>query len=344
MATVLGTSSRDIALIAEALEQGQIGFLFGAGMSVASGGLPSRELAYQILRKTEFADVKDDDVVAKARIQEIAAEYPLEALAQGVELTLPTMHEGLISLLRKAIFGDDEPKPHNGHKRLGTIINRWQTMKMIFTTNWDNLLEDGIGSSAKTVSIQNAEVTLYHLYEILQQKTAVIHLHGTFDDTPLICEKDLIDPERPLFQLFLGELLSKSFVFVGYSLSDPNIHALYSRARDLLTKRDKTLGKKSYVVFPPRDDFDYRVSNAVWRQRGATYIPLTAEEFFERLYNELDTRVLAALRGRVMRRLGMKTIEELNDKVAELVDVFPDFGNNVQVLLYLDSITRGRSE
>jgi hypothetical protein len=149
-----------------------------------------------------------------------------------------------------------------------------------------------------------------------------------------------MDPERLLFQVFLSEYLSKAFVLVGYSLSDPNIRTLYHRGRDILAKREK-FGKATYVVYPPKTKLERNVATEVWRQRGATYIPLSAVQFFEQLHRQALEVVAVEMAKKLMERLGIKERNVLDAKVQEILAVFPGFGSEEQVLLYLDAITRG---
>ena len=330
-----------IAHIAELLIQGRIGFLFGSGMSIPSGGIGGRELAFRLILKALYKHLHDPlEPSFEEDLKDVAQKYPLEAIAEGIVPDLPWQEIGLVELLKKGIFGDDGPKLHDGHKSLAVLVKRFN-LKMLFTTNWDELLKEALGRSAEIITNENKKYL--ELDQIVAQKTAIIHLHGTFDDHPLIRESDLMDPDQPLFQLFLSELLGKSFVFVGYSLSDQIIRALYFRAKDILVKRKDKLNKITYIVSPSSNDIEYRVSKKTWEGRGAKYIPIGAEEFFKRLYDEVMTYKVDELKKRLKQRLKV-TPEELNKKVEEILAIFPDFGTPEQVLVYLDAITQRGKE
>lgn len=234
------------------------------------------------------------------------------------------------------VFGGREPQCHNGHRQVASIVNRLGNIKLLFTTNWDSLLEKAFGDSAAPIW---KDEQLVNLDDLLAQKVGIVHLHGTLDDNPLIQENDLMNPAGPFFQLFLSELMSKSFVFVGYSLSDPNIRALYYKAASVLAERTKNLHKTTFVVCPPRDEVDRLVASHVWDARNATYIPLGGEEFFDRLKHELETQALDHFKRELEKRLEV-TRAELDVKIDQIVSVFPDFETREQALLYLYSITR----
>lgn len=327
-----------ISQIAEQLTYGRIGFLFGAGMSTPSGGIEGNELAFQLVREALYKHMHDPlDPDFTDQLNKVVSKYPLEAIAEGVVPNFPFHEVSLVDLLKRQVFGGQEPKQHDGHKYLAMMVKRFN-INMLFTTNWDALLSESIGESAEIVTNENKK--FLDLDRIVRQKISVIHLHGTFDDHPLIRENDLMDSGRPLFQLFLAELITKSFVFVGYSMHDPVIRALYFRAGAVLAKRSEELRKQTYVVFPYDNDVDRRVSATTWQGRGATYIPLDAEDFFKRLYEEAVTHSMDELKKRLENRLNV-TSQELQTKIDEILAVFPDFSTREQVLLYIDAVTQG---
>ncbi len=218
-------TNRDTSIshIAKLLLAKRLGFLFGAGMSVGSGGIGGSELAFQLIWKSLYNQLhsplaKDEEALLRAT----ASKFPIEAIAAGALPALPFLTNDLEQLLRETVFQGKEPKAHAGHTALGALTTKLKP-RNLYTTNWDELLTAALGKSGTTIT----ESSLRKLDDVYDsQNTAVIHLHGTFADNPLICEDDLMDPERPLFQLFLADLMTKAFVFVGYSLSDWNIRAI----------------------------------------------------------------------------------------------------------------------
>jgi len=339
-----------ISHIVDNLILGRIGFLFGAGFSIPSGGIPGKELAYELLLKGPFKNIDDYDQSTsneyteeeieeiKKNIKKAAEKYPLESLASGILKNFPFQHVSLTKLLKDVVFDEKKPQIHNGHNHMGAIINRIGLARMLFTTNWDNLLELALGDSSE--SITNSNFMDKDLEKILSEKIGVIHLHGTFDDEPLFEEHKLMKPDQPLFSLFISELMTKSFVFVGYSLSDPNIRSLYFRVNEILMKQRKELKKTTYVVFPPENDIDRRVSEMTWLERNAIYIPMSGEDFFEQLHERIKSKGINNLKKKLRKRLNLNNNDELNIKIKEINSVFPDLGSPLQALTYLEAITR----
>lgn len=333
-----------VAHIAGELAHRRIGFLFGAGMSIQSGGISGRQVAFELILRSLYkheADKEEVDQAVKQNIDAVASKYPLEAIASGIQSEFPFQGTELNSILKEVVFRGEAPELHAGHTDLASIMALLNTPRLLFTTNWDTLIEDALEDRAVTITHNNFRSIFKD--DVLSNRIGVVHLHGTFEDDPLIEETDLMSTDRPLFSLFVAELMTKSFVFVGYSLSDPNMRALYFAVNEILMKQRVHLGKITYVVFPARNDVDRTVSAATWGARKAKYIPLPANEFFKRLHEQLEMKGIKELKEELRKRLSL-TQQELDDKVNEIKSVFPDLGTNEQVLVYLDTITRGGIE
>jgi NAD-dependent SIR2 family protein deacetylase len=327
--------NNNIGSIAEQLRKKRVGFLIGVGMSLKSGSIRGDELRYALLRRGLYQSERDMTREIENKIRKISEKYPLEAIAGAITDELPLKDEELKELLTELAFKEEQPKPNEGHKLLSKIISRFK-IKILFTTNWDNLIKSALGESAEVITRNNNRII--NLDKITEKKTAIIHLHGTFEDMPLVKENDLMDLESPLLQLFLTELMSKVFVFVGYSMNDPNIKAIYYRTKDLLDRK-KVINKKTYIVYPPEDHDKHEIyiNKKIWSARNIEYIPLSAEDFFRMLYEESVVRKMKEVRARLATKLGINE-DQLNIKITEYLNVFPGFGTEEQVLDYLEEI------
>lgn len=329
----------DIAQIATQLVTGRLGFLIGAGMSVPSGGIPGMALAKELLWRSLFAHKHAPlEPDFEKQLGSVSSKYPLEAIAEACSKVLAFGEHELQLLLQEVVFPGGSHR-HAGHTALAVIVNRF-AVRTIYTTNWDTLLEDAIGTGVAQPITESDLRRLDKVYD--SGHVAVVHLHGTFSKAPLVREPDLMDPEKPLFQLFLADLIKKAFVFVGYSLSDPNIRALYWRSRQMLSTRDQKLNKSTYVVSPAENDVERRTASAVWLERGVRYVPMAAEDFFATLQAEAATHALSVLKEELRRRLNLGP-DELRKKIDQVLLSFPEFGSEDQVLFYLTAATRGVS-
>src|SRR5687767_11158087 len=100
-----------IAHIAEQLTRGRIGFLFGAGMSKPSGGLPGNELSYELVRQGFYKKkTLPLDKEFELQLREVAGKFPLEAIAEGIVDRLPFQESELEEILEKTVFRDEHGK------------------------------------------------------------------------------------------------------------------------------------------------------------------------------------------------------------------------------------------
>jgi hypothetical protein len=190
------------------------------------------------------------------------------------ELSLPTVglpeaaerferRRGRVALneLLWQLYRDLEPGPlHHLIVRLG--------FKLIYTTNYDSLLETAFGRETglhPTVVARNTDVAL------VRERQTIVKLHGDIaqPDTILITETDYADyPQgrEALFNILRADLYSHSFVFLGYGLWDDSLRALY---RSMVT----TLGRfvnLSYAILDP-GEVDAE-AESIWRDNFKTQL------------------------------------------------------------------------
>ena len=129
-----------------------------------------------------------------------------------------------------------------GAAHLAIVQLPWDVM---YTTNFDLLIERAAAQgqvkaagAIKTVLTSTASLSGFSESDVLYYK-----LHGTIDlaNTPdgrlILTKADYRfyeDFKRPLFRRLRTDLLSRNFLFVGYSLSDPNFRAVLEDCRQEL--------------------------------------------------------------------------------------------------------------
>lgn len=112
-----------------------------------------------------------------------------------------------------------------------------------WTTNYDQLLEDEFRNNNRKVEVK---IDKDQLATTLPDRDAVLYkMHGDVNHpADAVLTKDdyeNYDIKRPLFRTALqGDLISKTFLFVGFSFEDPNLDYILSRIHTLLgeNKRD----------------------------------------------------------------------------------------------------------
>ena len=103
-----------------------------------------------------------------------------------------------------------------------------------WTTNYDKLIEKSLGSAGK---ISDVKFTKEHLAKTTPKRDAIVYkMHGDVDMpseavlTRLDYEKYHVD-KQPFINALTGDITSKTFLFLGFSFSDPNIDYILSRVR-----------------------------------------------------------------------------------------------------------------
>jgi hypothetical protein len=307
--------------IAQALLDGRAHFLFGAGMSKDSGIPQGYELATKMLAQYFPAAV---DAPSQKRLEELAKEYPLETIATAVEVMPGKGRADLTTRLQQILF-ENLKGTQEAHTQLVSLCfwDGHQRVTRIFTTNFDMLLEDAFDKKGKSIGHEDdPEIGPAEHSGFIP----IIHLHGKLNGVYEITEADVFRPmptEMQLrFQLALSE--ADAFVFVGYSLSDPDFRSIYRQYRERILKRPSGPAKEdktTYVVAPEEDRHKYKLGADIWLDRGAVWIPLTALDFFRRLRffleHKMGTKELATLQ----QKCRIADSDVFSQKVAQIADI-----------------------
>jgi len=298
-----GTDSDDIdrafEAIVDALISDDAHFLFGAGMSRESDVPTGLGVGKDLLRV--FFPSTGANPPTDERLGALTTEFPLEAIAEAVEKNLGGTRDDLTNVLKKILIEPDFPVS-DAHKEFVSICYWWgrPIPNQVFTTNFDSLLEE-VFTTDRAVPITEENATDI---KKLQQKglLPIIHLHGTLETQYQITETDVFDTRVSIlnneFQTALFN--ARAFVFVGYSMMDPDYRRIYREYRSEWRLRKNNSDKKTYVVLPPNDGFSYRLGKKIWEERGAEWIPLGAVEFFAKLKDLMSTHAEADARKEIM--------------------------------------------
>jgi len=199
---------------ADALLAGDAALFAGAGLSRAAGFVDWRGLLRDIADDLRLDVDRETDLIA-------VAQYHLNSKRNRSRLNQAIIHE----LDRAAT----ETTSHGLIARL--------PLRTVWTTNYDRLLERALEQAGKVVAVKVSEA---NLSEVRRGHDVVIYkMHGCVSqpDKAIVTKDDYerYESDRPLFaQSLKGDLVNKTFLFIGFSFTDPNIDYILSRVRVLL--------------------------------------------------------------------------------------------------------------
>jgi len=218
----------------EAYKKGDLILFVGAGVS-ASLGLPTwNDLISEVARQLGY----DADVFKTYGSNYALAEYY-------------RLKKGSIGALRSWMdrewHKDIKIEKSEIHKLIST-----GTFSHIYTTNYDRWLEkshDFYGVKYQTIR------NVGDLVQIDSSLMQIVKFHGDFDDDDSIIFDETsyftrLDFETPLHIKLRADILGKSVLFIGYSLSDINIRLLFFKLTKIWNSfSNKNVRPKSYIFF-----------------------------------------------------------------------------------------------
>jgi hypothetical protein len=230
-----------------AIKQKRAILFAGAGLS-SSLGLP-------------LFDVLTNHLAKELGIKETAnIDFPL--LAEYYFLRTPGQDE-LFRWMREKWHPENiriqESQAHNDILRLDFPV--------IYTTNYDSWIERAFEATGKPF---RRVINVRDLAKSRPGETEIIKFHGDFDapNTIVLTESDFLKRmglEEPLDIRLRSDSMARPILFVGYSLSDPNIRYLLYRLRQLWSQHlDESTKPRSYILMVERDD----VQESLLRGRG----------------------------------------------------------------------------
>lgn len=315
---------RALERIAKALNDDAASFLFGAGMSVPSGLPTGSQLIAKLLRR--FFPMSGTNPPSEERLKELASEFPFETIVEALEKNLGAGRDDLTDELRMLLL-DEKYEKSQAHEDFLSVCFWGGRLRLdaVFTTNFDLLIEQTLGDSIAETLVESDAKKLRQIRGT--GRLPILHLHGVLSNEYEITETDLYKSRfRALTTEFQTALqYNDAFVFVGYSMNDPDFRNIYLKYREEIINRGK-VDKKTYVVSPARDEYSYRLGKEVWRQRGAEWIPLDAASFFAELKRVLESRFDKDTKDKVKRKYALvddMALGELVNRVAEALRVEP---------------------
>ena len=207
--------NREISLFVDKyvkeIKDNNAAMFIGAGFSKSAGYVDWKNLLRSIAEDLEL---------------DVDKEYDLVSLAQYCY-----NKNGNRSLINDTIFDEfskekDIDENHRIIARL-PILTYW-------TTNYDSLIEDALNDAKRIVDVKYSNK---HLSLTKPHRDAIVYkMHGdkSNPDEAILIKDDYEQYYRNHAQFITalsGDLISKTFLFVGFSFSDPNIDYILSRIR-----------------------------------------------------------------------------------------------------------------
>lgn len=218
------------------INSGDAAIFAGAGLSVASGFVNWKELLRDLADELNLDVDKEHDLIS-------VAQYHFNKFKRG------KINNKIINEFTTLTSGNAN------HKTLSRL-----DIDTYWTTNYDKLIERSLEAEGKTVEtkIRNLDFS-----RNIKKKDALVYkMHGDKDspDEAVLTKDDYetYNDKKELFSTALrGDLLSKTFLFIGFSFDDPNLEYILSRIKVLLKGNTPT----HYCFFKELNQADFNNPN-----------------------------------------------------------------------------------
>jgi hypothetical protein len=195
----------------ELLEE-NVAVFAGAGMSAGAGFVNWAELLRPIADELGLDVDKENDLVALAQFH-----------CNDNANNRSQLNQRLIEEFSR------EASETENHKILCRL-----PIRTYWTTNYDKIIENSLDNSGK---IADVKYTKEHLSTTKPKRDAVVYkMHGDVEHaSQAVLTKDDYERYHVKMDQYLanlkGDLISKTFIFIGFSFTDPNLDYILSRVR-----------------------------------------------------------------------------------------------------------------
>lgn len=211
--------------IEKAIKSDELGAFIGAGLSIPAGFCSWKELLRKPAEEIGLDVEKENDLV------NLAQYYSNSKNRTSIDDLIKEQFSQLA-------------KPTEDHKLLSQL-----PISTFWTTNYDKLIEKALENNMKKPYVKTKDEHLRgtnHNFDALVYK-----LHGDVEapEDAVITRSDYEEfgyNKRKLFREVLeGDLLTKTFLFLGFSFEDPNFNYVIGRLRVLLDDKNT---RKHYCI------------------------------------------------------------------------------------------------
>lgn len=234
--------NRFVDTFTKAIKDNNSAVFAGAGLSIPAGFVNWKNLLRDVAEELNLDIDREHDLIAiaqyhfneKGNNRHKLNQLLIEEFTQGTSVT-------------------------TNHKILATL-----PIQTYWTTNYDKLIEKAIEEEGKTPDTKIRQQDLST--NIPKRDVVVYKMHGdvSMADEAILTKDDYegYNEKRPLFTTTLqGDLVSKTFLFIGFSFDDPNLEYILSRIRILLGQNQRDhycfFKKVNRKDFKTDADFNY---------------------------------------------------------------------------------------
>lgn len=269
-----------ISEIEKAIKSDELGAFIGAGLSIPAGFSSWKELLREPAEEIGLDVEKENDLV------NLAQYYSNSKNRTSIDDLIKERFSQLA-------------KPTENHKLLSQL-----PISTFWTTNYDKLIEKALENNMKKPYVKTKDE---HLRGTNHNFDAIVYkLHGDVEapEDAVITRSDYEEfgyNKRKLFREVLeGDLLTKTFLFLGFSFEDPNFNYVIGRLRVLLDEKNT---RKHYCIMKRIQDTDEDYEYKKVRQELQIEY-LNRYGIFTYLVNKYDeiTEILSTLVDRFRRK------------------------------------------
>lgn len=224
------------------------GVLFaGAGLSVPSGGINWRDLLREEAASIDIDVDRENDLIS-------VAQYIYNE--SGTRQTITQLLKNEIS---------KRGRINVNHEVLAVL-----PIKKVWTTNYDDYLERGFSEAGKVVDLKKSvqdmateqddtDVTVYKMHGDIGIPNSTVLLKDDYE---------IYDRKNEQFTKTLQiDLLSNTFLFIGFSFDDPNLESILSKVRIMLEDNPR----RHYCLMKKVDKSDSKFSHLSEEEKENEY-------------------------------------------------------------------------
>lgn len=229
------------------INSGDAAIFAGAGLSASLGFVNWKELLRDLADELKLDIEKEHDLIS-------IAQYHFNRFKRG------KINKKIINEFTTLRTGSEN------HKILSRI-----GIDTFWTTNYDQLIEKTLEAEGKTVEIKIRNIDFS---TNINKKDAIVYkMHGDKNspDEAILTKDDYetYNDKKELFSTALrGDLLSKTFLFIGFSFDDPNLEYILGRIKVLL--KDNT--PNHYCFFKEVSKSDYNDKTKTLEQNKKEFL------------------------------------------------------------------------